>query len=240
MRFLLVLAALYYWSYGGLLEPLQQSREGQETERPAELPNRDALITDLKQTFAETDEKSKKQAAASSLVRYGVEDDKYFEYLANLARQILEKRMPYFISMETDESGKRGYSEEFLEWTQENGLEPEAAAIQAWEDIGTFIHFAYTGDPRAYDLLVAALDSPNPVIVMKAARGLGAIGDNRAIPLILEAARKAPNSLAWSIAEPLLSFDDGMVHQKAREFFPSDELFEELLVKYGHARRNDE
>ena len=88
---------------------------------------------------------------------------------------------------------------------------------------------AVAGDSRSYDLFVDGLDSLNPPVVVGAARGLGYIGDDNAIPLIEQAGnRPSLASLQVMLAEALLYFDDPAADRIVSGWITDPVLLQEL------------
>jgi hypothetical protein len=64
-----------------------------------------------------------------------------------------------------------------------------------------------------------------------AARGLAVLQDKDSIPLIIEAARKAPSEIQWFIAHPLVAFEDSKARAAAEELIPDKAILEDLKQK---------
>ena len=72
--------------------------------------------------------------------------------------------------------------------------------------IGAALHaLGKTRDPRAFDALVAAMDAPswNATIASGAARGLGALADARALPVLEALREEAPEALRRAAVEAI-------------------------------------
>ena len=187
-------------------------------------------IPSLNGLFQEATDKRQKQNLAQLLMKSGVQDQEYFEFLAAFARQAVDDPIPSPVKF--DEAGRSvsggEYSEEFLTWCAENRLKPDEAAKKALVYAADVTILGHTGDPRGYEILLRALESPNYMIVAQAASGLGRIGDTRAIPLILEAALRTPAEIGLWFAEALLYFEDADGEAAARQLIKDETLLAEV------------
>ena len=61
-----------------------------------------------------------------------------------------------------------------------------------------------------------------------AAQGLAVLQDKASIPLIIEAARKAPSEMQRFIAHALVAFDDPQARAAAEKLIPDKALLAEL------------
>lgn len=73
---------------------------------------------------------------------------------------------------------------------------------------GPVLLLAVTDDPRGIPLLRQGLTSSNSIIQVASARGLAELRDERSVPLIIAACKKASTFERTAIAESLLYFDD--------------------------------
>jgi len=187
-------------------------------------------IPSLKRLFQEATDKPQKQTIAQLLMIFEIQDQEYFEFLAAYARQAVDDPIPSPVQF--DDAGRSvsgdEYGEEFLTWCAENRLKPEEAAMKALVYAADVTILGHTGDPRGYEILLRALDSPNYMIVAQAASGLGRIGDRRAIPLILEAALRTPAEIGLWFAEALLYFEDADGEAAARQLIKDETLLAEV------------
>jgi HEAT repeat protein len=160
---------------------------------------------------------------ASGLVRLGVKDDKYWNYLAEQVTLMLDYAPPYLDPGRIGPDGKP--PPDFAAWAKAHNINAEAAASDAMMFLfpGVIYLLAKTGDSRAIPLLRRALMSPNFIIRDFAAGGLAKFHDKDSIPLIIEACKTSTPDGAAVIAENLLYFDDPQA-QKAAERYVSEPI----------------
>ncbi len=184
----------------------------------------------LQEAFTNSTDSLTKENIASVLVTLGNKDEVYWSVLSKRAQQIVNSEAPYPLIFDASGKSIRGsFSPEFLKWVKANNLSQN----EAWEEqMGMFpvelSFMATTGDPRGLSILRKGLSSPNYGVRAMAARGLAVLKDKDSIPLIIEAARKAPSEAEAWIARPLVSFDDSRARAAADEFIPDKALLGEL------------
>jgi hypothetical protein len=202
-----------------------------------------AALEELKLRFESEPEKTDRQRIAVVLVRREQEDQRYFDFLAGYAREAVESGMPY--PLELDEQGKVVpglYSAEFLTWAATKKTAPESAArvgIYGYP-LDVFL-LALTGDSRAAEIFFKGLDAKNPLIVYRAAWGLAKLRINSAVPLIVNAAKRASGEGQTHIARALALFDDPKAQAEAERLIEDKELLrairtnaaQELAVTIG-------
>ena len=227
-------------------EPAGTSAEKAGWKQAAELLKRGdrRAIPVLEELFQREGKKLQKQQVAMLLVTLGEPDEKYFDFLAGYAREAVEINVPYPRKIDRDgKPVKEEYSQEFLEWCKNNKVEPQEAARKAVFSYPMDVMLlGRTGDPRGFDILIQGLDSPNYLIVAKAALGLALIGDKRAIGPIREAATRTPKEATQLIARALVYFDDSEAQAAARQLITDESLLEALrqsAVKEKERRRKD-
>ena len=159
-------------------------------------PSDDRIIPALEAAFDRRAAKSEKQAIAETLLRLGNKAERFFEFLANYAREAVEDRTPFFLKVDADGRAVPGqFSAEFENWCAQNGKNPRFVAALQWtvypKDV---LALAEVQDPRASELFKKGLDSPYPVVVSVSVRGLGRLRDVAAIPLIAKACGRLPSA----------------------------------------------
>ena len=187
-------------------------------------------IPDLQKAFTDATNSLTKENIASVLVTLGNKDEVYWSVLFKRAQEIVDSKAPYPLVYDTSGKSIRGsFSPEFLEWVKTNNLSQDEALN---DQIGTFPAelslMATTGDPRGRPILRAGLSSPNYEVRAAAGEGLAMLQDKASIPLIIEAARKAPSEAEAWIARPLVSFGDPRARAAAEELIPDKALLAEL------------
>ena len=160
----------------------------------------------------------KQKLIAVDLVRYREPSGEYDEFLEPYAVETIEAGVPYPLRVNAEGLYVRGeLSDDFLRWCEANDIQKEVAAGRAMYEHPRYVrNLAETGDPRAYFVLIQALQSPNPRVMWNAGRGLAFIGDPRAIPLIIAAAEKEPTEPRRMVAASLLLFNDDDAHRACR------------------------
>jgi HEAT repeat protein len=178
-------------------------------------------IPSLKEWFARSQDEEMKAALASALVRLRDPDNTYWDFLLQLAKPALESDAPspFVGSKET-----AGVSPEFEAWAKANKLSIEEAAAAVLQLPQKLVPLAKTGDPRGIPLLRKALQSPNLLIQTTGAVGLAKAQDKGAVPLIIEACKKAPPNMASFIADSLIYFDDPQARSEFHRYFPDVDI----------------
>jgi len=185
-------------------------------------------VTELKNIFDQSTNKEEKQQIASSLLEAKVGDEKHINLLIKYVKQVIESDIP-FPPREFDEKGNAKFTAAFLAWCDEHGVEPnETVKLLAFTFPIDVIRLADANDPRAFDTLLAALDSSNNIIAMNAARGLARLRDKRAIqPLIKKLKQFPPDAVALHILV-LLYFDDPEAQAGAEELMQDKEKLRQI------------
>lgn len=178
------------------------------------------VIPDLKKRFASADDVIEKCIVASALVRLGLRQGRYWDYLENEATMAIESDAPYPIGL--DSSGRivsEGEAQPFVLWAKTHGLPLEIAVEETIQLPGRVELLGETRDTRAIPLLRRGLNSPDFIVQAYAAGGLAKIGDKDSIPLITQACDRAAPEVAIAIAEAgLTPFDDPEARSAARRF----------------------
>jgi hypothetical protein len=146
---------------------------------------------------------------ASVLVRLGVKDDVYWNYLAEQVQAILELNIPFPWETDAQEGPNPPTSPKFVAWAKSRNLDQNTAFMyEVMKMPGPVLLMAATDDPRGIPLLRQGLKSANPMIQMLSAKGLAQLRDKESVPLIIAACKKASASERNALAESLLYFDD--------------------------------
>lgn len=160
---------------------------------------------------------------ANVLIRLGVQDDTYWNYLAEQARASLEINIPFNVQADALGSHNPPTNPAFIAWAKSQNLDRNVAAMyQFFVQPSAVAFLAMTNDPRGIPLLQRALTSTNPMIQAFAAKGLAELQDKDSIPLIIAACKKASASERAAIAQSLLYFDDPQAQQYAELYLPKD------------------
>lgn len=163
----------------------------------------------LEQYYPRTSDPEIRAGVASALVRMGDKNGDYWSYLVQLATPAAESDAPLPLKVEQASKGDKDfYSPEFKAWAIAHNLSVEAAFKAVTMLPVGLAPLAQTGDPRGIPLLRKVLMSPNILIASVAAAGLAQAQDKASIPMIIDACKRAPPSLANFLADSLLFFDD--------------------------------
>jgi hypothetical protein len=183
-------------------------------------------VPKLEAAFQSANEPDRKCLIASTLVRAGVKDEIYFDYLALEAQRALASDAPNPVVYGPDGKLVKGkWNPEFLAWCKKRGVEPYDTAMSLiYELPAGMLSLASSGDPRGYDLLVRGVHSNNYVVAIFAARGLALIQDRRAIHEIIAACQAAPAGPAFGIAWALVYFHDAEAQHAAEKFITDKRL----------------
>jgi hypothetical protein len=181
-------------------------------------------IPGLEEQFALAGDEIDRAQIAQVLVQLKAPRDTYWNYLVKLITPILDSHAPDPFASDAEGKELPGVSPAFEAWVDANRLDPPTALQNA-----TIVYPGYvtllgeTEDPRAVSMLCRALTSPNYLIAAQASEGLALLKDEGAIPLIADAARKAPASAARSIAEPLVYFANPDAQAAFDRFVPAEQ-----------------
>ena len=180
-------------------------------------------VPGLEKQFPIVSDLKLKSKIASALIRLGDKDDKYWEYLVQLATPALESTAPDFLIVDKQGKFLPGPSPEFVSWASSRDLSPSSAATDSLYIFpSTIATLGWTRDGRAVPLLRRALESPNHLIQIAAAKGLAEIRDKDSIPLIINACARAPREAATSLAEALVYFDDNSAQSTVDQYMAKD------------------
>ncbi len=181
----------------------------------------------LEQYFSRTSDTEIKAGIASALVRMGDKNEIYWAYLVKLATQASESDAPYPFDKAASKQNIR-FAPEFKTWANAHTLSVEAAFKLAWEDLpGNLAPLAKTGDPRGIPILRKALMSPDLMIASLGAAGLAQAHDRSSVPMIIDACKRLPASMAPSLAGALEFFEDDPQAQRTfASYFPDVNLEE--------------
>ncbi len=184
----------------------------------------------LKEQFAKERDTPTKDILASALVTLGDKEEVYWDFLVEQATEAIEKDVPF--PREFNPGGKMltdHFSPFFLQWAKDHGLSPgEAGQIVGYELPGKLMLLARAGDPRGVYLLRRALSSRNYTLAVIASKGLAKLQDKGSIPMIIEAAQRAPSDVSPGIADALLYFDDPRAQDAATRLIPDGAYREQI------------
>jgi hypothetical protein len=180
-------------------------------------------IPALEEQFFLANHELDKAQIAEVLVQLKAPNDTYWNYLVKLITPILDSNAPGPMAFDAQGKELPGVSAAFEAWVDANSLDPPSALQNATIVYpGYIILLGLTEDPRAVSLLRGALASPNCLIAAQASEGLALLKDEGAIPLIVDAARRAPSNAASLIAEPLGYFANPDAQAALDRFVPAE------------------
>ena len=180
-------------------------------------------IPDLEKQFSAMTDPLDKAKIAQVLLFLGDRKDAYWEYLAQLAKPVLESDMPNPIQYDFDGKQSPGLTQGFVAWADSHNIPPGEAgmnAIYVWP--GVIKLLGATNDTRAVPLLRRAFSSANPLVQVAASRGLAEAQDADSVPSIIEKCKNAPSDLARQFAESLVYFDDPAAQNAVDTYVPRD------------------
>ena len=181
-------------------------------------------IPDLEKQFVATSAPDLRVHIASVLVRLGLKDDKYWNYLIEAAAQSLKSAAPLPSISDHDGKAPGQPPAELAAWAREKGISIDDAFQKAlFEDAGPMLMLVMTGDRRAIPLAREGLKSRNFMIQVMSARGLAGIQDRDSIPYIVAAVRSAPRDAAAGIATWLIYFDDTEAQRIVDAYVPKEQ-----------------
>jgi len=200
--------------------------------------NKTSEISEIEKKFEEAPNSMYKSLYVSMLLRLGDEDDKYFEYLEDQAKQIIEDDRPYLLAKDANGKDIKGQiSPEFEDWCSNKDIEINIC-ISEWvysiPAITTYL--GLSGDERFFVYLEAALNSSSEIKVRAAANGLGLLGDKRAIPLFAQVLKNTNKPFhQHKIALPLYYFNDSGATELAEEYiiYPKEAEYYKKEAKEG-------
>jgi hypothetical protein len=177
-------------------------------------------VANAKEIFALTNDPKIKQRAGSILLHIGKADQAQYDYLTGEAEKALDvaNKMPWPTVYDNEGKIVDKINPEFLKWCAARKVDARDTFESAYFDAPMPWYFlASARDPRAHDLLVRGLRSPNVMIVVYAAEGLARLQASDALDEIIAAARHAPQETRYSIARALLFFPDSKAQAAAAE-----------------------
>lgn len=217
-----------------LEQSLTRIKEGmfsfQDVDFAAKSGAADKIIPILKEHFDRSSKWLTKPKSAAALIRLGVRDDVYWEFLAKQASAAVESEVPFPLMFDSQgKVVKEALSPEFLSWAKTHSKAAnEAAYAQFYEIPGSVLLLGMTRDARALAIFRKGMSSPNYYVQAFSARGLAKMKDADSISIIIEACEKAPSDVAMLIAQSLLAFNDPRASTAAERFITDTEFLKAL------------
>jgi hypothetical protein len=176
----------------------------------------------LRSAFERAKTAEERQWIAATLLRLGESSSTYFDYLADLAREAIEDRTPFFVKYDNVGTAVEGqFDPGFLNWCAQNQKDPREVARNQFSAYLTDVRaLAYAQDPRAMKLLRLGLESPNALVVTYSVEGLGRLHDEAALPLIAKALERVKPGDWTVIAEQLSWFRTPEAERLFERFIP--------------------
>lgn len=242
MRWITV-AALTVWgalagSAADICPALAQTSPAPAREDLSELLKRrdPPAVAELERRFTASADKNDKQKIAVVLLSRRQGDQPYFDFLAGYARQAVLSDAPF--PYRYDAAGKLvpgELSPPFVAWAKAHKLDLETAVRRVFQEYPTDVFFlSLASDPRATEILLKGLESPNYMVIARAAFGLARLQYTPAIRSISAAAEHAPGELSLLIARNLVLFDDATAQAAAERLIKDKQL---LAALREHARQ---
>jgi hypothetical protein len=193
-------------------------------------------IPSLKEWFSRSQDEEMRAELASALVRLRDPDNTYWDFLLQLAKPTLESDAPFPLGGTKED---HGVSQDFDTWAKAHKLSVEEATTTVLQLPTKLVPLAKTGDPRGIPLLRKALQSPNVLIQTVGAAGLAKAQDKGAVPLIIQACKKAPTDFAaHSLADVLTYFDGPQAESEFHHYFPDVDIHEAKQFRGSDPWRN--
>lgn len=168
-----------------------------------------AAVCNIEEIFEVTSQTELKERIASILMRIGVRDSVYFDFLSAQARNALASDMPWAELFDKSTGKVTGVNPAFLEWCRKHGRDQQGAFDEARYKISIpWLYLASTGDPRIYDLLLDGLHAENRIIIGLAAFGLAKLQNPKAIDELIAASSPAIGDARFQIGIALWYFPD--------------------------------
>jgi hypothetical protein len=178
----------------------------------------------LESQFKRNNDTFTKSKIANALVRLGIKDGPYWEFLEDQARQVLQDEPP--TPVDYDANGRAipdQPSKKFIEWANKHHMSVEEAFRNTvFDAAGVFVDLGSSDDARAIPILRQALRSQNQLIEMQAALGLAELHDTDSVPEIIKACENAPKEAASAIARSLVYFDDPAAQRAVDAYVPKN------------------
>jgi len=178
----------------------------------------------LESQFDKNKDPNTKGKIANALVRLGIKDGPYWEFLVEQARQVLQDEPPTPIDYDANGAARPDQpSKKFVEWANKHHMSVEEAFSKAmFNDAGVIVDLGSSDDARAIPILRQALTSQNQFIEMQAALGLAALHDTESVPAIISVCANAPKEAASAIARSLVYFDDPAAQRAVDAYVPKN------------------
>lgn len=191
--------------------------------------NDESKIDIIKKSFEKSNEEAKKSLYAAVLLRLGVNDEIYWQYLTKVSIKAIESDTPS--PYKYDEKGNliRGkYSENFLKWLEENNIDrPTATTNYIFIYPAIVRYLGLSGDKRGFNIILKGLESKNDYIVLSSVYALGMLNDKRGIDYIIDTCRKYPQTARF-MAKALAYIDDPKAQESIEEFILDEKSIESL------------
>lgn len=197
-----------------------------------------AVVPVLKTIFETTENPLLKRQAAIFLARLDDPNGGYFEFFAKPAREAVEEDVPSPVRLDANGAIQSGLSDSFLAWCAARGVTPDDGKRKVAEWTMAIGALVDQGDRRARDIFLKGVQGLHPLIVSKSAKGLAVLGDEQALRLIRDAARRVPAALSESIAVALFYLEDPAADEAAREFILDADKF--AAFRQGAIQENKE
>jgi len=239
------LVAVVSWGLAGLLlvSTLAGMASAEDSDRPIRaLPTLAAeetgypKVDDLRQQLAQTDDLRKWSILVHLLY---VEDPSrrldYLDLLHESVRSILEegRPFPYLLTEEgqlvPSASGEGHHvSELFLEWVEARDLELQEELDRVVVEATPLVLLSKIADSYSSDVLLAALESPNFLVVIPAIGGVARLRDESSLEAVIKALKRFPLLQQQALATSLLPFENEEADRLALSLVEGTELSETI------------
>jgi hypothetical protein len=167
-----------------------------------------AAVCNIEEIFEVTSQTELKERIASILMRIGVTDSVYFNFLGGQAEKALQGDTPWVEIFDPKTGKVTGISPAFEAWCKKHNLDPR----QEFENIRykvplPWLYLASAGDQRAFNIFLKGLHAENKMIVGYAALGLAKLQNSSAIDPLIAAASETTIGVKYQIAQALWFFN---------------------------------
>jgi len=195
------------------------------------LKNNDVSKIDIiKKSFEKSNEEAKKSLYAAVLLRLGVNDEKYWQYISKVSIKAIETGMPS--PYKYDEKGDfiRGQlSDSFLNWIEKNNVDSSTAATNYVFNYPYIVRYlGLSGDKRGFNIILKGLESNNDNMVLSSVYALGVLNDKRGIDYIIDTCRKYPQNARYMAKALAYYLDDPKAQEAIKEFIKDEKYIESI------------
>jgi HEAT repeat protein len=192
-----------------------------------------AAVAEMERRFAALADPVQKQDIAVVLLSRRQADQPYFDFLAEPARRAVASTIPFpYTFGETGKEQAGQLSAALLNWAAGHHTDAASAAALAYQEYPADLFLlGLAADPRATAIFLQGLDSPNFLVVYRAAWGLARLRHRQAVPRIVAAADRWTGEASELVARTLVLFDDPAARAAAARLIRDPQLLAALRAE---------